>query len=119
MEAFLGEQQSEEDGHQHQDEAFRSACEQLTLGQEGDQAFMGHVPGVFVEPVVKLRRGGKGSGAHPQKQHQTDKEDFADPALTVRFVAKLHVQVIKLRVWTPRKPLFFKFFLHLKNKSRL
>ena len=91
MEGFRSDKQPEEDRNGNEQEKPGSAAEQVTLGKESDQAFMGNVPGVIVQPMVKLGRSGQGGGAQPQKQHQADKEYFAYAAFPARFLAQMHV----------------------------
>jgi len=45
---------------------------------------------------MKLRRSGQGGSAQPEDEHQADDEDFAYPALTVRFTAELHYELTQV-----------------------
>ena len=88
---FGADEQPEENRDGNEKDKSGAAGEQVGLGHERNKAFMGRALGIRVKPVVELRRGGEGDGAEPQNQHQSDKEGFADAALTIRFWAKLHV----------------------------
>ena len=64
---------------------------------------MGRALGIFVQQMMKLRRGGEGGGAKPENEHQTDDEDFANPALTVCLRAELHYGLTEVRLLIERK----------------
>ena len=103
MRRFRDEQQSKKNGNQRQDERGGAASKQLALRQERDEAFVGRAFGIFVQQIMKLRRGGEGRGAQPENEHQTDHEDFANPALTVRFITELHDGTTEVPLLMERK----------------
>jgi len=67
---------------------------------------MGQALGILVQPVMELRRGGKGRRSQPQNQHQGDNQNSPNAALTVcvHFAARLHAAGIKLPLPVPCKP---------------
>src|SRR5260221_9961592 len=90
---FRDEQQPEENRDGNEREKPGAASEQVTLGHKRDEAFMGDVPGIFVQPVMKLGGSGQRGGAEPEQEHETDDEDSANPALTASGQANLHVRI--------------------------